>query len=258
MLQVCFHLQRNIACLFSSILPLSYCVSRLFRTRAYIPQREVPEHVNMDVAKIASEANVPVIFDMGGEDSPLPDELLPFLSFVCPNETELERLVGLPTKTNEEVFMLPLYVSKNVLFLLFLLRSCFFTQMWIEFTICIYILVYNTTHTQVEIAARALQKKGVTNVLTTLGAEGSVLLRGDDAPVWQPSYKVDKVVDTTGAGDCFRAAFTMAFVEGMESKEAMAFGAAAAAICVTRMGAQPSMPLRAEVEEFLKTQGAKM
>jgi ribokinase len=66
-----------------------------------------------------------------------------------------------------------------------------------------------------------------------------------------PSYKVE-AVDTTAAGDTFCGSFAVALVEGKSLKEALQFASAAAAISVTRMGAQPSAPTRAEIDGFLK------
>ena len=61
-------------------------------------------------------------------------------------------------------------------------------------------------------------------------------------------------MDTTGAGDCFTAAFAVALLEGQGEGGAMAFASAAACLCVQRLGAMPSLPRRAEVEAFLQQQ----
>ncbi|EFN59383.1 hypothetical protein CHLNCDRAFT_137863 [Chlorella variabilis] len=66
-------------------------------------QREVPEHVNEAVAAAAAKAGVPVLLDVGGEDRPISDDLLPLLDYVCPNESELARLTGLPTASEAQV-----------------------------------------------------------------------------------------------------------------------------------------------------------
>jgi ribokinase len=58
-------------------------------------------------------------------------------------------------------------------------------------------------------------------------------------------------VDTVGAGDCFNGAFAVALLEGNDPWSAARFASAAAAISVTRRGAQMSMPSKAEVETFL-------
>jgi ribokinase len=58
-------------------------------------------------------------------------------------------------------------------------------------------------------------------------------------------------VDTTGAGDCFTAAFTVARLRGQDIPQALRYATAAAALCVTRKGAMRSMPSGVEVEKFL-------
>jgi ribokinase len=67
---------------------------------------------------------------------------------------------------------------------------------------------------------------------------------------WAPAFKV-QVVDTVGAGDCFNGAFAVALLEGKDPWAAARFASAAAAISVTRKGAQASMPSRNEVDDFL-------
>eukprot|EP00959_Pyramimonas_sp_CCMP1952_P209686 4387212-Pyramimonas_sp.AAC.1 len=66
-------------------------------------QREIPEHVNIAVATAANAAKVPVFQDMGGADRPISDELLAMLTLVSPNLSELERMTGMPTGTEEEI-----------------------------------------------------------------------------------------------------------------------------------------------------------
>lgn len=101
-------------------------------------------------------------------------------------------------------------------------------------------------------AAKFLQLRGARNVLVTLGSKGSLLLTVEGEVIKQECLPVDLVVDETGAGDNFRAAFAVAhFVERKSVREAMAFGAAAGAVCVTRMGAIPSCPTRAECDAQL-------
>ena len=69
-----------------------------------------------------------------------------------------------------------------------------------------------------------------------------------------PAFRPDKVVDTTGAGDAFQAAMTLAYLEnGGKIKEAVRYGAAAGAITVSRKGGAASSPTREEIAQFLKT-----
>ena len=60
------------------------------------------------------------------------------------------------------------------------------------------------------------------------------------------------MVDTTGAGDTFVAALTVALLEGMDQSAALAFACAAGALTATRAGAQSSLPTRAEVDRILR------
>lgn len=65
-------------------------------------QQEVPQEVNMRAARIAHDAGVPVLLDAGGEDAPLPDEMLGLIDTFSPNETELGRIVGRAVATPED------------------------------------------------------------------------------------------------------------------------------------------------------------
>ena len=67
---------------------------------------------------------------------------------------------------------------------------------------------------------------------------------------WVKAFRV-QAIDTVGAGDCFNGAFAVALLEGNDPFAAVRFASAAAAISVTRAGAQASMPTRAEVDAFL-------
>ena len=69
----------------------------------------------------------------------------------------------------------------------------------------------------------------------------------------QPAAPVDAVVDTTGAGDCFTAAFSVALLDGSDPAAALKYATAAAALCVQARGAMSSLPLRRDVEAFLET-----
>jgi len=131
--------------------------------------------------------------------------------------------------------------------------------------------------------------QGVRQVLVKLGAKGSALFVGGEEPIRQSIIPAAKVVDTTGAGDTFTAAFAVALVEGKSKKECLQFAgtntlsgtspylyllfiyfssqisrnsdtdvcfdfiAAAASLCVQVKGAIPSMPERNAVEELLES-----
>lgn len=99
-------------------------------------------------------------------------------------------------------------------------------------------------------AAHVLIEKGVEKVIITLGAKGALVFTKNQK-VSVPAFIV-QAIDTTAAGDTFCGAFAVAIVEGMTLKESLQFASAAAAISVTRMGAQPSVPTRVEIDEFMK------
>jgi ribokinase len=93
----------------------------------------------------------------------------------------------------------------------------------------------------------------VPTVIVTLGGEG-VLVTKDDQEFRLPAHPV-KVIDATAAGDAFVGAFAVALTEGLPVETAAAWGNAAGALTVTRAGAQPSLPARAEFEQFLSESG---
>lgn len=97
-------------------------------------------------------------------------------------------------------------------------------------------------------AATALREKGVDKVIITLGCLGALL---DDGQVCEvvPAKRV-KAVDATAAGDVYNGALCAALAEGCALREAMEFATKASAISVTRVGAQPSIPTREEVDNF--------
>lgn len=101
-----------------------------------------------------------------------------------------------------------------------------------------------------EEAARRLLEKGVRGVVLKRGAEGSYIARTGQTACWVKAFRVD-AVDTVAAGDCFNGAFAVALLEGQDPQNAARFASAAAAISVTRRGAQASMPTRPEVDRFL-------
>lgn len=106
-----------------------------------------------------------------------------------------------------------------------------------------------TKETDVGRAAKKLFSFGPEVVLITLGEEGCLLVTSEGERRI-PIYRVEKVVDTTGAGDSFNSAFVSSLYKGMAPREAADLAAAAAALSVTKMGAQ-SMPTLKDLEEFL-------
>lgn len=169
-------------------------------------QREVPDSVNIEVAKIAKSANVPVILDAGGMEGPIPDDLFKCITILSPNETELARLTGVPTDSTDQVI----------------------------------------------VAATKCLEMGVKQVLVKRGEQGSVLVTTDAPPIIHPTIHAPVVLDTTGAGDTFTAAFAVALVEKKSPLDCLKFAAAAASLCVRVKGAIPSMPDRSAVLQLLQ------
>jgi sugar/nucleoside kinase (ribokinase family) len=115
-----------------------------------------------------------------------------------------------------------------------------------------------STHVLTEItgdedAARALRLMRATHkgpLCATLGSKGAMLLDNDRLH-HVPAFAVD-AVDTTGAGDVFRAGFIYAFLQGYNLVDVLRFAAAAAAVSCTREGAMTSVPTLAEVQHILR------
>lgn len=100
-------------------------------------------------------------------------------------------------------------------------------------------------------AARRLRDLGAERVALKLGDQGAFWCDAETA-IHVPTARVP-VVDTTAAGDAFTAALTIALAEGREPASAVRFACAAGTLAATRLGAQPSMPTRLEVESFLES-----
>jgi ribokinase len=170
------------------------------RASMILVQLETPLLTVLHLAEQASKAGAPLMLDPAPAMA-LPKDLLSHTTWLTPNETEAQILLG-------------------------------------------------GVNLEPAAAAEKLLAMGARNVALKLGSQG-VFLAGLDCPAERvPAFAV-KAVDTTAAGDCFNAAFAVALTRGKPPAEAARYGAAAAAISVTRAGAQPSLPSSAEVEAFL-------
>ncbi|HEX4131270.1 MAG TPA: ribokinase [Pirellulales bacterium] len=100
------------------------------------------------------------------------------------------------------------------------------------------------------VATDALRRLGARAVVLKLGEHGAYLCDGDREGVQVPSWPV-AAIDVTAAGDAFTAALAIAWVEGRSPTDAVRFAAAAGALATTRLGAQPALPHRAEVDALV-------
>lgn len=98
-------------------------------------------------------------------------------------------------------------------------------------------------------AAKKLQERGVKNAIVKLGDRGVVAVTADRT-LFVPAFAVE-AIDTVGAGDAFNGGLAAALDAGLSLEEAVVWGAAAGALCVTKMGAQVAMCDRATFDAFL-------
>ena len=104
-----------------------------------------------------------------------------------------------------------------------------------------------------ERAARLLQQLGVAVPIVTLGAAGALVLDREGRCRQIAAAKID-AVDTTAAGDAFAAALAVAIAEGQRLDRAVRFACAAGTLAAMSFGAQPAMPSRAAVDDWLNHQ----
>lgn len=188
---------------------------------AVMLQREVPEYVNVATAKLARSLGTPVVMDVGGTDAPLDPNLMPYVTVIAPNESELTFISGVETQDKATGAVQGPLLRKAVA----ALRSKF-----------------------------AAAGNGSVEVLVTLGAMGSMHFGADGSETSMGRFKLStadgKPRDTCGAGDCYRGSFVGArYGEGKSISDAMRWAAAASACSVEVEGAMPSMPPRAKIEE---------
>ena len=98
--------------------------------------------------------------------------------------------------------------------------------------------------------AKRLFEMGPKNVVITLGSKG-LLFKNQDEEIRMKAFKV-KVIDTTAAGDAFMGALACGLSQGKSIREVLEFANAAGALATTKLGAQPSLPQKRELDIFLK------
>ena len=130
-------------------------------------------------------------------------------------------------------------------------------QLSAEILSCLYMIIPNETEAELltgikvtdapsaEKAAEKLFNRGVKNVVITMGGSGAFFLTGGYSKMI--TVVPVKAIDSTAAGDVFCGALAVALSEGKNNEEAVIFANKAAAISVTRMGAQASAPYREEI-----------
>lgn len=107
------------------------------------------------------------------------------------------------------------------------------------------------TGNNLEDIAQTLLRSGARNIVITLGSQGAYM-KNEQETIQLPSFKV-KAIDTVAAGDTFCGALAVACSQREISRKALGFANAAAAIAVTRLGAQSSIPTLIEVSAFIRT-----
>lgn len=109
---------------------------------------------------------------------------------------------------------------------------------------------------ELEEASKTLLEKGVKNVIVTIGKRGALLSNKAESVIC-PTFTEVKAVDTTAAGDTFNAGLAVGLAEGRPLMEAIRFANAAAAISVTRSGAQTSIPTKEEADRLIIKMGSE-
>ena len=106
------------------------------------------------------------------------------------------------------------------------------------------------TDVDIKNAAKELLKKGIKNVIITLGEKG-IYFANSKENFFLDSYSLkESVIDTTGAGDAFNGAFAVALANSLEIKEALIYANKVAGISTTKLGAAASMPFAKELENY--------
>jgi sugar/nucleoside kinase (ribokinase family) len=98
--------------------------------------------------------------------------------------------------------------------------------------------------------ARWLQDQGCIHVVIKLDVDGAFCRDADGTETYVPAYQVDKVVDTTGAGDCWSAGFLAGLLDDLPVPEAAALGNATAAHCIQAPGASTGIVPLDQIREF--------
>jgi len=177
-------------------------------------QREVPEEVNIFISKYAKSLKIPVLVDVGGEDTDLSIDLLSNIDILSPNETELNRIINFQVDKNDDNSII---------------KACEYIRQ-------------RSNNKNLEFLIK----------LGHLGSK--FINKSNDVisqPAF--SIESMPIIDTTGAGDCFTGSFCGCYLNGnfQNISESLKFATACAYKSITRFGAGSSMPSKEEAEEVL-------
>lgn len=100
----------------------------------------------------------------------------------------------------------------------------------------------------IEKIGNILMEMGSRNIVVTLGEKG-LFFKNQDETIWMEAFKVD-VKDTTAAGDAFIGAFAHGIHKGWPIREVLKFANASGALATTKIGAQPSLPMKKDLDDF--------
>jgi ribokinase len=182
------------------------------RADVLIAQLEVPLETVIEAATIGAKYGVPFVLNPAPA-RPLPGSLLRMVHTIVPNEEEAAQLAGKTARKAAQHADLP--------------------------------ATFRQRHPSAAGSAQSLLRKGVRNVVITLGAHGALVANA--AGMHSVRAPRVKPLDTVGAGDCFTAWLALGIAEGLPILTSAERAAHAAAIAVTRAGAQAGMPFREEV-----------
>lgn len=182
---------------------------------AVLLQLEIPREVNLAVARWAHQAGVTVLLNPAPATD-LDDALLPYVTYLIPNEQEASQETGLPLGVTAQ----------------------------------------GVDHGDLQAIIAAFQSRGASNVLITLGEHGSLLCDIHGTTTKVDSVPMATVMDPTGAGDSFVAALATGLSMGLPQTQALSLATHTAALTVTTLGAMPSLPSGAQVQELLQERKA--
>lgn len=219
---------------------------------SYIVRKKTPSGIALIMVDAAAQNSISVALGANSELSVA--DVMPALDLIEPNDIVLMQL-EIPMETVAACVAVAAAKGARVV-----LNPAPAAEVSADVLSKLYLITPNQTEaetlTGIEVrdeqsaraAAEALRAKGVERVIITMGGDGALLDDGGRVEM-VPAFRVN-AVDTTAAGDVYNGAICAALAEGCSLRDAMIFGSKASAISVTRIGAQPSIPTREEVDKF--------